>query len=79
MGLLDTRRRRTPGVEPLLGPLLVHRRETQTAGVGREVDPGQAAIELFSQELGRGGRGGRMVGQEGVHQVVDVRRHERTL
>ena len=66
-------------MQPLLGPLLVLGREAQATTVGREVDPGQAAIELLAQEVGRGGGGGRMVGQEGVHQVVDVRRHGRTL
>ena len=57
--VLRTGGRRPPGVEPLLGPLLVHGREAEAAIVGREVDPGQAAVELFPQELDRrGGAGG---------------------
>ncbi len=66
-------------MEAGLGPLLVLGRQAQAAAAGREVHPGQAAVELLPQELRcrRGGR--REVGQQAVHQFVDVRTHARTL
>ena len=61
------------------GPLLVLRREPEPTAVGREVHPGQTPVELLLEEPLGLGRGGRELGQQAVHQFVDVRAHARTL
>ncbi len=43
------------------------------------MDPGQAAVVLLPEELLRGRRCRRKVGQQAVNQFVDVRTHARTL
>jgi len=66
-------------VEARLRTLVVPGRQAQAAAVGREVQPGQATVELLPQELLRRRRGGWEVGQQTVNQFVDVRTHARTL
>ena len=60
-------------MEPLHGALLVSRGEAEPTAVGREMHPSQAPVELLLEKPLGLGRGGRKVGQEAVHQVVDVR------
>ena len=65
--------------QPRLGPLLVSRGQAQTARTRREVHPGQAAVELLPQEFLRRCRLRREVGQQAIHELIDVRTHARTL
>ena len=50
-GVAHAGHRSAAGVEPRLRPLLVPRREAEPAAAGREVQPGQAAVELLPEEL----------------------------
>jgi hypothetical protein len=54
-------------VESGLSALLVLRGEAEAAAVGREVDPGQAAVELLTEELLGRRSCRRDVGQQAVH------------
>ena len=70
---------RRPASQARLRPLLVPGRQTEAAGAGREVQPGQAAVELLPEELLGRRRPRRKVGHQAIDQLVDVRTHARTL
>ncbi len=72
-------RRSAARVEPCLCPMLVPRRQAETAVAHGEVHPGQSSIELLAEELLRRSTPRRKVSQQAVNQLVDVRTHARTL
>jgi hypothetical protein len=78
-GVAYSRHGGTGRAQPRLRPLLVPRRQAEAARSGREVQPGQAAVELRSEKLLRWCRRRREVSQQTINELVDVRTHARTL